>query len=784
MADNTISGTTSDVNSLNSSIVNLDQVTKTLQTTLSGVTSSLGKVATEGISKVKTGAADLVDKTKNVVKDFGALGNAANALSNGLFDLSDAFSKLRDVNNANAVSVAKNISNFGMIAGVLSSGSDSLHRYTEAAGSSAEATTKFAESMQGLGAKVSGVAGQVMGLMTNFMKASLQAKGFENSLISAAMAGGNFYDAIGSNIGGFGENLDSVMQQIVKQSETSANVLGLGLADSINRTVELLKILPGEYGKTYSLIDTLGGNATKRTFSSMELLTQVAKGTGNTYKDVLGMARKANEVFGLSTEDAAKRVAVLNSAAQTLKIPFDGLKGLVESIDDSFGMWGTQMEGTVKVLGNISNALKNTGVGFKGQIDIMSRLAGAIHGTSLAQKAFIGITSGIRAPGGAVGAGLKVEKMLQEGKMSDVISMMQDTIEKVTGAGIVSLQEATESPEKQRPFVVQRQMLMGQFGISDTGVANRIMEAMSKVKIGEGVGPEAEAELTKALSAGRDLTERQTEHLALIAANTYEARGILSSMWAYQQARNITGFAPGQLEGLLAEQAAEAKTTPLQKAAVIKSTPDSLNKEIGKATLNSFNRGVDLAATAIDKIVDQNEYLKEQINKNLDSKITNLNQEITKLSKLPATTENKKKIIELKNELLETSDAKNKGFSSIIKNAFGVKDIAKEESIIRKPFTSAIEGRMKETLPTARQLNVSSAQITTKSMELPIERPIGMGLEMPKAPFASPVKFEPIEIRIEVSENGKAVRELVGHIKNRDEAIRNVMGGGLSTDIG
>jgi hypothetical protein len=212
----------------------------------------------------------------------------------------------------------------------------------------------------------------------------------------------------------------------------------------------------------------------------------------------------------------------------------DALEGLTENLDSNFKMWGDQALSTVGILRNVSSALSGTNVGFKGQVDIVEALTNGIKGMSLGMRSFIGMQAGFR--GGAVSAGLQVEKLMQEGKMDQIVDMMQKAIQQKSGRGAVSLGDAIESPDAQRAFMVQRGML-GNFGVSDVGTQNRILEAMSKTQLGGGGKGDVEEILKGTLEKGNDIQERQNNNLINIAENTTAMKDFFSAQKAYETER-------------------------------------------------------------------------------------------------------------------------------------------------------------------------------------------------------------------------------------------------------
>lgn len=421
-----------------------------------------------------------------------------------------------------------------------------LGEFANRAGSSADSINNISQQLQGVISKLPGLGslgGFIGQAIVNFNQAANAGKGFETSLLEAAMAGGSFYDATSDALSGFSDKVTDATTKIGLRAENSAMVLGVSFTDALKRQQEVLRALPGEYEKTFDLFDSFADNAQKTTYSTTDLLSRVARGTGLAFTDALGIASEAFGRFGKSSQEQAERISILNKTAQTLKIPFGDIKGLVSEMDNKFHMWNTQISGTVGILGNMTNAMKESGVGFRGQIELVKTLEGGINSMTLPMRAFIGLSAGMTGTGGAIGAGLKMEQMLQAGKMGDIVDMVQETLEKKTGAGrVLTLGEAAEAPEQQRAFLVQRQLLSQMTGTTDTGTLNRLMEAMSKTRLGGGAAVDAQTALKEAMSAGREMTESQTDIVMQQLAVQKDMAAYMKGMHAAMIQRTITGM--------------------------------------------------------------------------------------------------------------------------------------------------------------------------------------------------------------------------------------------------
>jgi len=449
------------------------------------------------------------------------------------------------------------------------------------------------------------------------------AQGFENSIFAAAMAGGNFsnvFGDMGQSGAKFGSDFDAIMTTIGEKALASANILGISYSESLLRTQSLLSNLPNEYGKVYSVIDNRTKISGERSVDSMELLSQVARGTGHEYSKAIEMASAMSQKFGSSAKDAGTRMAILADGAKNLKIPFESINSLINGLDGTFAMWGDQMQGTMKVLDQVSSALKNSGLGYAGQIELVKSLGGAVHNLSLSQKAFIGISSGMTSGGGMVGVGLKIEQMLQQGKMGEIVKMLQTTMEQKSGSRAISLSEATNNPEMQKTFLIQRGLL-DQFGIRGTGEQNRLLEAMSKTTLGGEAGQaDAERVLSGALNTGNDLTQRQTNLTATMAQNSTEFLGHFKAMQAGNALRVFAG-SDSDYQKLAEKSNISNLKAPRQKAVELERRfkEQGLDQYGGAAALNTLDTMYNATGAVLTRVSEAVGFSSKERYKELQS---------------------------------------------------------------------------------------------------------------------------------------------------------------------
>jgi len=491
----------------------------------------------EAISEFKTMVSNLSPVISSATEMISKLGSGFKNLSNDTNKSSDSanqndtiFSKLNETTKKvtktffTAVEANKELVRTGidvlLTLQMISKGTvgaglamDDYSKHSEFAN---KANIRFADSAVEMSKKMGEAAEKRALQYKSFISIISEVKTFENAIMSAAQTGGNFFNVYADGGKDMVSQNENVMNKVANQAFTTANILGIHFEDANKLVVSVMKNLPGEFGKIYD--DILIGT-TKYSLTTEQILGKVTRGTSVSLEDGLSIANKMLYKFGENAVDSAKRIAVLNKANKQLGMQFSDVKGLADDLDNSFSMWGNQLDGIIPILNDVSEALKGTNVGIEGQIKLVKSLGDSAEKMSLPMRSFIGTMSGMRSAGGSIGVGLNVERMLQEGKSGEVISMMQETMQRMTGRQAISLKEATDDPRSQTAFLTQRKLLEKMTGSGDTGQLNRILEVMSKGELGTSGMIDAQKALSGAMQTGEDIATKQTDIMVTLSEN-------------------------------------------------------------------------------------------------------------------------------------------------------------------------------------------------------------------------------------------------------------------------
>lgn len=617
------------------------------------------KVA-ESYKKMEAAGTILNSAQKKIVELFGnftkvaketaaTVVNFAEKLSGGKFSLDGLIAGLQGGAEKNELlinSLAKGYVAIDVFRKNVSQTSPALRQMMDDVGGSSKVVQKFGEDVSKVMTDRFKLPKELGEMTSNFFAGTAAVRAFETSILQAATAGGNInavLKLIGREGSDLGENLDQTMTAVSKGIYNLGISSNIGVEESTKAYMDTLRTMPGEVGKIYNLTSSANKDYV---LTSDELMAKVALGAGIKFEEARNMAKGMLDTFGLDSQKAAERISALNKVSGDLQIPLGELESVTKNLDQAFGLWGNQASGTMGILQNVSKGLEGTNIGWKGQLDIVNKLTTSIGSMSLGMRSFIGIQSGLR--GGAVSAGLQIEKMLQEGKMDEIANMMQQTLEKQTGRKAITLTEATEGgAQTENAFMRQRAMLQT-MGVSGEATQNALLNAMSKISIGGATGIDAQKELKSVLTEGQARQDRQTNHSALIAEHTEQLVGFASRLEAYNEERKNLGItAQGNeiVTGIKREQA--AGETGNQNAANLGITGA---KDFAKASVSG---GVGVLNTSFGYIKAGWENIKNDL-----AKITDPEEKKSKQAELDKSAEQLLAIRRELNKGLNKKDAK------------------------------------------------------------------------------------------------------------------------------
>lgn len=516
---------------------NVADTTKALED-LGNQANAVGNVMTKFFSGVQDGAKSAGISLGDVGKVIQSLDDSMVAASRS-FDVQGATASFSDLQDP----VDKLIGSFIKLEQVVDQ-SKVFQQFSSDSGAAINTVTANLGSLQKImeGLRIPG-ANLVTGLAEGLMSNANESEKLENSFIALSAASGSL-DKIFKDQGSGLKDLSALTAAYTNATANAADATGLSVHQSME-FANALKTIP-DIMDQYITTGNKGTESTTALIASMRLMT----GTGRSQADVIKAMNTAYDDLGQSqgkvndsSQKGAEFLATISSVSTTLKLKFDDVRGVMESVAEQFKFVGDNTDAAARVLGRYTDALRETGLTSKASTDIIQGMVKGISDLSTGTKAFLSLRSG--GPGGLQGA-FQVEQLLRQGKLDQVVQMAEKSLKQQMGGRIFTQAEAAQSPEAASQFMRQRQLLQGgSFGIGKgmgDDQATRLLEALGRgdtlaatkeIKTGQDA-------LTAATTQGGEIQERNNNELK--SANRFlERNAIASELMAGATIRNMFG---------------------------------------------------------------------------------------------------------------------------------------------------------------------------------------------------------------------------------------------------
>jgi len=304
-------------------------------------------------------------------------------------------------------------------------------------------------------------------------------RGVEDQFIQLAVARGQLSDVF--DIGGASsQNLTDKTHNLIEQTKNLSLATGFSVT-SLNQLRSTLGEIPGAMNSSSDSTTEWGG-----TLDVVNAATRVSVTTLGGLPKVQLEIKEAYEKMGLSAGDAVKYIGALNTVSEFSKLTFNDVRSVAEEVANKFGMLGDQSNSTLNILQRFGPTFREIGLSSTQSAKLINEMVDGIKGLDTGSKAFISSRSG--GPGGLQGA-FKIDNLIQQGKLDEVMKMAQDTFKRQLGGNIVSREQAGQDPRAAAQY--QRQLSLAKstpFGamVKDNDSAARFFDALKTGTLGTG----------------------------------------------------------------------------------------------------------------------------------------------------------------------------------------------------------------------------------------------------------------------------------------------------------
>jgi len=387
------------------------------------------------------------------------------------------------------------------------------------------------------------------------------------------------------------QSLSNLTNQFANQIEATGIATGTTSGETSSYAKMLLTI-PGAYNSVIV-------NSPVGSISTLRAAMTVTKGTTQDFTDVFNVMSQQFKNFGQVGEKPLELMSQMYSVSQSLGLPFENINTIIKKTSDQFRFFGDNTNAALKILSGFAPALKDSGVGPAGIQEIVGHLTDAVDSLDIAQKSFISSQTG--GAGGLQG-GYQIDLLMQQGKMDEVFSKMQESLKKQFGK-IVSLEDAAKSPEaagqltKQVAFL--RQGPLGKMASSDQE-AYKILDAFKAgAKPAVSSPTENRDAFGTALNQGSALQERHN-NLLTIASNELDRFASAVGDVDAKLVRDLVGTGNDGKGSMMNETI--IKTMDVSKNAESTDQKNTLGGE--EVMLQTVGKGLDLVGSAGKNLIN------------------------------------------------------------------------------------------------------------------------------------------------------------------------------------
>ncbi len=258
-------------------------------------------------------------------------------------------------------------------------------------------------------------------------------------------------------------------------------------------------------------------------------LMQVSKRAGLDAQATTNLASASYSKFGGSVKDLASDIANFHAAVAGTDIPISKAISQIQAAGEPLGIFGRKITETTNVWKTFTSSL--TGVPIDAVGKLFTTVTHQIANMNLGTQAFVAQMSGMAHGATALGGALRMElEMRQPGGMERNLERVMQTISRMGGGRIVTLEEAARTPALEMQFQLQRQMAGQMLGIQGGQEQSRVLEVLRNIEQGGITRVDASKELQTMMGEGQSAQDKSNTLLDTIAQNSTLHTSLLKTL--------------------------------------------------------------------------------------------------------------------------------------------------------------------------------------------------------------------------------------------------------------
>lgn len=347
-------------------------------------------------------------------------------------------------------------------------------------------------------------ATEAAGGVTKYNELQAVLMKMQKQALQTGIAMGESFTDAGKSVGDFNTSLTRTIQTT---NSTREEIMGvrksLGEAFAAREVTDSIDSL------------NLGMQGVKSAINLTNVALTVSKATGMDSSKVAQMMTDVHLKLGGSLEDTALAFGHIRDAAKDSGLTFGAVGDSIVNSAKALKFYGSTVESITPMFKTFNASLK--GIGKEGLTpELLDTFVSGLQQMSMGTRALLSLSAPGMRQGGMLGGALQMEQAMETGEgMGDIAQSIVETMKKFTGGqGILTREEAIESPAQSRNFVVQRQILGQLTGIKDAGKQNQMMQILQDIdKHGVSASDDAQDRLGELMAAGEATADETTTDL-------------------------------------------------------------------------------------------------------------------------------------------------------------------------------------------------------------------------------------------------------------------------------
>ena len=270
---------------------------------------------------------------------------------------------------------------------------------------------------------------------------------------------------------------------------------------------------------------------------------------------------------GMTATDAVEQLAGISRISKDIGMSAEGVAQSLNNMADSFEKLGVTAAFGAPLLAAFGKTAQEAGFGVEVAQQVTQSLSKALLDlTGNYAQAYLTMQSGaLEIPGatggGVLGSGIALQAAMRpdsgidQGELAmQMAGGMRDVLEQFGGGDIITVEQANQDQSLQAQFFTQQQMLKGQYGISDTGTQNQVLDLLSQLEEAQASGnTDRAAEVAEQLTRATENKDATVSNLEKVQQHAYAQVQLLiaQNRILIETPRRMGEHVVGQTEGAI-----------------------------------------------------------------------------------------------------------------------------------------------------------------------------------------------------------------------------------------